>query len=109
VGDRVRGAMGRERSGKGLKIVGIGLIYSSLRTSIRGERRSRSRSRSGRKRGTGLRLANIWRYRGRRGLQIKRTYLRIKKKDLQMKRRDLRMKRRDLWIKYLWISLRTSL
>jgi hypothetical protein len=93
VGDRVRGVMGRERSGKGLKIVGIGLIYSSLRTSIRGERRSRSRSRSKgrsrRKRSTGLRLANIWRYRGRRGLWIKRTYLRIKKKDLRIKRRDL--------------------
>jgi hypothetical protein len=104
VGDRARGVMGRERSGKGLKMVGIGLIYSSLWTSIRGESRSRSRSRSRgrsrgrsrRKRSTGLRLANIWRYGGRGGLRIKRTYLRIKKKDLRIKRRGLRIKRRDL-------------
>jgi hypothetical protein len=77
VGDRARGVMGRERSGKGLKIVGIGLIYSSLRTSIIGGSRSRSRGRgrSRRRRGAGLRLANIWRYRGRRGLRIKRAYL----------------------------------
>ena len=49
------------------------LIYSSLRTSIReGSRsRSRSKSRSKRKYSTGLWLANIWRYKGKRGLRIK--------------------------------------
>jgi hypothetical protein len=62
-----------------------------------GRSRRESRSRSRRKRGAGLRLANIWNYKGRR------------RRDLWRKRGVLWAKRRDLRIRrYLWINLRTS-
>jgi hypothetical protein len=109
VGDRAGDKIGRERSGKSLQRAGAGLIYSSLRTSVRGGGRSKSGSKSGSRNGsrnrnrnrnrrtcgTGLRLANIWRYkgRGRRDLRAKREVLRVEKRDPRAKRRDLRIRR----------------
>ena len=86
MGDRVGEEIGRERSGKSLQRAGTGLIYSSLRTSIRGGSRSKSgsksRNRNRRTYGAGLRLANIWRCKGGRVLWVKKRVLRVKKRVL---------------------------